>query len=325
MSKKRMQISATLLGILLSAGTFASAYPVFAAQSEVSVENNVDIGNINISLEKHGLDEKGEKTDFDDAQVVVPGQVVDELVDIFNLANDAWVRMKVTFDDSTIDGNMLDDSLLNLGDDWVKCGDYYYYTKPVKHGEAAEFLKSVSIPAEWTEALSEKDQKINFTADAVQEKNFTPNFKSDDPWFGTVIEQSVTDAYTVPVTSNNPFSVAYEGGAAGLVKVGDDFFSNWGTLMPGDVVSGKVTISNKYAQSVKIYFRTDTIADDNLLQKLHLKIACDGQTLYDGSMAGEITNKVLLGDFAQGSSKDLTYTLTAVSYTHLTLPTTPYV
>ena len=111
MSKKRMQISATLLGILLSAGTFASAYPVFAAQSEVSVENNVDIGNINISLEKHGLDEKGEKTDFDDAQVVVPGQVVDELVDIFNLANDAWVRMKVTFDDSTIDGNMLDDSL----------------------------------------------------------------------------------------------------------------------------------------------------------------------------------------------------------------------
>ena len=132
MSKKRMQISATLLGILLSAGTFASAYPVFAAQSEVSVENNVDIGNINISLEKHGLDEKGEKTDFDDAQVVVPGQVVDELVDIFNLANDAWVRMKVTFDDSTIDGNMLDDSLLNLGDDWVKCGDYYYYTKPVK-------------------------------------------------------------------------------------------------------------------------------------------------------------------------------------------------
>ena len=171
MSKKRMQISATLLGILLSAGTFASAYPVFAAQSEVSVENNVDIGNINISLEKHGLDEKGEKTDFDDAQVVVPGQVVDELVDIFNLANDAWVRMKVTFDDSTIDGNMLDDSLLNLGDDWVKCGDYYYYTKPVKHGEAAEFLKSVSIPAEWTEALSEKDQKINFTADAVQEKN----------------------------------------------------------------------------------------------------------------------------------------------------------
>ena len=200
--------------------------------------------------------------------------------------------------------------LLNLGDDWVKCGDYYYYTKPVKHGEAAEFLKSVSIPAEWTEALSEKDQKINFTADAVQEKNFTPNFKSDDPWFGTVIEQSVTDAYTVPVTSNNPFSVAYEGGAAGLVKVGDDFFSNWGTLMPGDVVSGKVTISNKYAQSVKIYFRTDTIADDNLLQKLHLKIACDGQTLYDGSMAGEITNKVLLGDFAQGSSKDLTYTLT---------------
>ena len=237
MSKKRMQISATLLGILLSAGTFASAYPVFAAQSEVSVENNVDIGNINISLEKHGLDEKGEKTDFDDAQVVVPGQVVDELVDIFNLANDAWVRMKVTFDDSTIDGNMLDDSLLNLGDDWVKCGDYYYYTKPVKHGEAAEFLKSVSIPAEWTEALSEKDQKINFTADAVQEKNFTPNFKSDDPWFGTVIEQSVTDAYTVPVTSNNPFSVAYEGGAAGLVKVGDDFFSNWGTLMPGDVVS----------------------------------------------------------------------------------------
>lgn len=177
MSKKRMQISATLLGILLSAGTFASAYPVFAAQSEVSVENNVDIGNINISLEKHGLDEKGEKTDFDDAQVVVPGQVVDELVDIFNLANDAWVRMKVTFDDSTIDGNMLDDSLLNLGDDWVKCGDYYYYTKPVKHGEAAEFLKSVSIPAEWTEAPFRKRSENQFYCGCSSGKEFYSEFQ----------------------------------------------------------------------------------------------------------------------------------------------------
>ncbi|MFR3808776.1 MAG: hypothetical protein ACLTX3_07460 [Lachnospiraceae bacterium] len=76
---------------------------------------------------------------------------------------------------------------------------------------------------------SDQKMELHFTADAVQIKNFTPDFDSDDPWFGTVIEKSITDEYIIPGEKHDLFSVSYEGGAEGLVKVGDDFFSNWET------------------------------------------------------------------------------------------------
>lgn len=305
---KMKQLAAILSAVIVGMGTV----PVYAAQSEVSVINHIGIGNVNIELTKSSLDAQGKKVAFEDEQVVLPGQTVDEIVEVSNLANDAWIRMKVTFEDSTIAD--LDDSLLNVSDNWIKRGDYYYYTKPVDRGDSTEFMKSVTIPASWDESRSDGKMELHFTADAVQVKNFTPDFESEDPWFGTVIEKSVTDEYVIPGTKNDLFSVAYEGGAEGLVKVGDDFFSNWGDLMPGDVVSDEVTVSNKYAKPVSIYFRTKTIADDKFLKELNLQIKCDDQVLYDGSMSGEITDKVLLGKLQKGETKHLTYTLTVPAW-----------
>ena len=301
------KMAAFLSAVIVGMGTV----PVYA-RSEVSVINHVGIGNVNIELTKSSLNDQGEKVSFDDEQVVVPGQTVDEIVEVSNLANDAWIRMKVTFEDSTID--QLDDSLLGISDNWIKRGEYYYYTKPVERGDTTEFMKDVKIPSTWDESLSDKKMELHFTADAVQVKNFTPDFDSDDPWFGTLIEKSVTDEYVIPNTKNDLFSVSYEGGAEGLVKVGDDFFSNWGDLMPGDVVSDTVTVANKYAKSVSIYFRTETIAQDKLLKELNLQIKCDDTVLYDGSMDGEVKNKVLLGTLKNGETKKLTYTLTVPSW-----------
>ena len=307
MPKIAKRMAALLSAIVVGMST-VPAY----AQSEVSVINHIGIGNVNIELTKSSLDKDGRKTAFDDEQVVVPGQTVDEIVEVNNLANDAWIRMKVTFDGSEIQG--LDDSLLSISDNWIKRGEYYYYTKPVDRGDSAEFMENVKIPTTWDESLSDQKMELHFTADAVQIKNFTPDFDSEDPWFGTVIERSITDEYIIPGEKHDLFSVAYEGGAAGLVKVGDDFFSNWGDLMPGDVVSDEVTVANRYAKPVSIYFRTETIADDKFLKELNLQIKCEDKVLYDGSMAGEITNKVLLGTLKKGETKHLTYTLTVPAW-----------
>lgn len=307
MPKITKRMAALLSAIVVGTST-VPAY----AQSEVSVINHVGIGNVNIELTKSSLDKDGRKTAFDDEQVVLPGQTVDEIVEVNNLANDAWIRMKVTFDDSDIKG--LDDSLLSISDNWIKRGEYYYYTKPVDRGDSAEFMENVKIPTTWDESLSDQKMELHFTADAVQIKNFTPDFDSDDPWFGTVIEKSITDEYIIPGEKHDLFSVSYEGGAEGLVKVGDDFFSNWGDLMPGDVVSDEVTVANRYAKPVSIYFRTETIADDKFLKELNLQIKCEDKVLYDGSMAGEITNKVLLGTLKKGETKHLTYTLTVPAW-----------
>jgi len=307
MPKITKRMAALLSAIVVGMST-VPAY----AQSEVSVINHIGIGNVNIELTKSSLDKDGRKTAFDDEQVVVPGQTVDEIVEVNNLANDAWIRMKVTFDGSEIQG--LDDSLLSISDNWIKRGEYYYYTKPVDRGDSAEFMENVKIPTTWDESLSDQKMELHFTADAVQIKNFTPDFDSEDPWFGTVIEKSITDEYIIPEEKHDLFSVSYEGGAEGLVKVGEDFFSNWGDLMPGDVVSDEVTVANRYAKPVSIYFRTETIADDKFLKELNLQIKCEDKVLYDGSMAGEIKNKVLLGTLKKGETKHLTYTLTVPAW-----------
>lgn len=177
MPKITKRMAALLSAIVVGMST-VPAY----AQSEVSVINHVGIGNVNIELTKSSLDKDGRKTAFDDEQVVLPGQTVDEIVEVNNLANDAWIRMKVTFDDSDIKG--LDDSLLSISDNWIKRGGYYYYTKPVDRGDSAEFMENVKIPTTWDESLSDQKMELHFTADAVQIKNFTPDFDSDDPWFG---------------------------------------------------------------------------------------------------------------------------------------------
>ena len=97
MPKITKRMAALLSAIVVGMST-VPAY----AQSEVSVINHVGIGNVNIELTKSSLDKDGRKTAFDDEQVVLPGQTVDEIVEVNNLANDAWIRMKVTFDDSDI-------------------------------------------------------------------------------------------------------------------------------------------------------------------------------------------------------------------------------
>ena len=162
------------------------------------VTNYVNIGDINISLNEYGLDDEGNEVPYEANQRVFPGQRVTEIVRVENRARDAWIRIKPELV-SEIDMVGLDDSMIRLSSDmWVKRGEYYYYMVPVKTGEEIDFMDQVTIPWEWTEEYSDELFKLIITADAVQSEHFTPNFYSEDPWFGTIIEQCVHDSYIKP-------------------------------------------------------------------------------------------------------------------------------
>lgn len=286
--------------------------PVYAKTYKTEVTNNVSIGDINIQLLEYTLDDKGKEIDMPYSTVVLPGQDLPQIVRIMNIANDAWIRVKLQFQsDSELKG--LDESLVTFfaPDEWKKVGDYYYALKPLKHGTGTDFMKSIHIPEYWTEAYSNKTFRIVVTADAVQYKNFKPDFNSDDPWFGTAIEQCVHDRYETPAkVTDTAFSVEFRGGAEGFLRTGDDFFSNWGELMPGDTVEGTVKLRNRYSSGIKLYFKTETIDDDALLETLDLTIrATDGSIIYQGKMDKELSKKVLLGEFPSGSDGRLTYTV----------------
>ena len=94
------------------------------------------------------------------------------------------------------------------------------------------------------------------------------------------------------------------------MKIGDNFFSNWETLMPGDVVSDKVLIRNDYANPTKIYFRTANVANDDLLKKLKIKITNENDVILDGALSDTVNDEVLIAELKKGEEKELSYTVT---------------
>lgn len=284
----------------------------FAAVStyETEVINTVGVGDVNISLSEYELDDNGNEIPYENQKQVLPGQKVDKIVRITNKANTAWIRAKLEY--TSADGiNRLSDEMVSLSSDrWIKAGDYYYYKEALDKNASIDFIDKVMIPPEWDESYAEKSFSIVVTANAVQTKNFTPDFTSDDPWFGTVIETCVHSAYDTKNVGQQDFSVSFEGGAEGLVKVGDNFFGNWGTLMPGDVVTDTVDVKNSYHKPVTMYFRTETIADDILLKALKLQIKNGEAIIYDGTLDGVIQDHIKLAYLKPEETATLTYTLT---------------
>lgn len=273
------------------------------------VVNNVSIGDINIILEEWDKDAYGNLIPYRNKKLVQPGQTVTKIVDVRNVANDCWIRIKVDFEsDEGMTG--VDDSMLHLADEhWIYRGGYYYYTLPVYHGDTVQFIDTVHVPEDWDSSYSGKEFRIIVTSDAVQIRNFTPQFDTEDPWFGTVIEQCVHDEYEdTSYQTSDAFSVSFEGGAEGLVRVGDDFFSNWAEMMPGDTWEDKCEVRNNYNQNVKIYFYTETIAEDILIDNLILTIKNGDKVIYQGPLSGTV-RPIELGNFAPGTGTTMTYSL----------------
>lgn len=298
-----------ILPMLLSA-MFLSSFQSFAAAYTTEVTNNISLGDVNISINEYEHEDNGNEVAYKDNKVVWPGEKVDKIIRIHNNANAVWLRAKLEYTDCGDFKGLSDENVELASDNWIKRGDYYYCTVPVEAKKAVDFVKAVNIPSEWNETRSDSEFSIYTTVDAVQEANFTPDFSSDDPWFGTVIEECVHSKPNITTAINNQaFQVVYENGADGLVKVGDDFFSNWASLMPGDVVSDSVAIGNHYSHQMAILFRTETIADDTLLNKVHMTIKNGDTVLYDGSMNGEITKEIRLGFIKQNETMNLNYTV----------------
>lgn len=287
-----------------------SAFPAFAAESHsdtISVINTVGLDNIHIEINQYDIKDSL-RVPIEENPVVLPAQVINRVCEIKNFANEAWIRAKIVFDEDAPE--VSDDFLTIASDKWKKCGDYFYYVESVPHDNTIELFNRINIPADWDNSYAGKSIKFNVFADAVQTQNFTPDFDNEDPWFGTIIEHRVRDAYVVPVEQGNDlFKVIYENGSEGLVKIGDDFFSNWSTLMPGDVVKDKVLIKNNYSIPTSIYFRTNTIDDSKLLDKLVLKIYTEKRVIYNGLMSGGISNDIELVKLKQGEEIELFYEL----------------
>ena len=79
-----------------------------------------------------------------------------------NEAEPAWIRAKAEF--SGFAGTAGGEAVLEgIPDGWIKCGAYYYWTRPAEKGEELLFFDHVRIPGDWSEEEGEKKFAIDVT------------------------------------------------------------------------------------------------------------------------------------------------------------------
>ena len=288
-------------------GTFMPR-TVLATEYQTDVISTIKTGDISIHLQDYERGKNGKEKIYEDKKLILPGQTISKITRITNEGNAAWVRIKPEWrGDEALDLSL--DMIGGISTDWKQMGDYFYYTRPLEVGESVDFGKTISFPPEWTEAVSDQSFYLYTQVDAVQEANFTPNWESTDPWFGTVIEQCSHTVHPISAKGNQWFSISFEGGAEGLIHIGDDFFSNFGDLMPGDKLSETIKVGNNYSQPVSLYFSADQMEDNaDILNKITLEIKNGSDLIYSGPLSSPI-DKQLLGTYSKGDTSDFTFTI----------------
>lgn len=300
---KFQKLMHALLGIGMSCMLLGTT--VFAKSTD-TVTNHGYIGAVDIEVVHT----------FTDSNVAItPNATVGIQSRVKNIAKPAWIRARIDYPFFTSDYpinqelELPSDVLVKFADEkWKKIGPWYYYLEPVPSDAEIPFTESITFPSDWDSSYVNAEFDMVFTAEAVQERNFDPDFTAEDPWHGVVIEAYDSNNYQLSKESNEHFELIYEGGSKGLLHAGDDFFANWGKVLPGDVLEGEADITNRMKFPVKLYFSADSNGDAELLDLLHLKIWSGDNVVFDGPLSKKLP-KTLLGTYEPNSDDTFKYEL----------------
>jgi len=162
----------------------------------VTVKNKIRMGIVDIELKEYSIDKDGNKIEWKSVKNVLPGETISKIPEITCVKGsaDCYIRAKVEIE--VKDENLVKHekmlSIDNVNVDtnkWYYCEEdwYFYYKEIMKDSsESATLFTEVNIPATWTNEWASKEFAINVTAEAIQSKNFTPDFSnnSTNPWPG---------------------------------------------------------------------------------------------------------------------------------------------
>ena len=161
-----------------------------------TVTNHVKMGIVDIELKEYTLDENGNKIEWKNTENVLPGETISKIPEITCAKGsaDCYVRAKVAIKAKN-ENLMNDEEMLTLDnvnvdkDKWYYCEqDGYFYYKEIltdKSGSVTLFTE-VDVPSQWENKWALEEFTIDVVVDAIQSKNFTPDFNqnSAEPWPG---------------------------------------------------------------------------------------------------------------------------------------------
>lgn len=115
-------------------------------------------------------------------------------------------------------------------------------------------------------------------------------------------------------------SVTYEGGAEKFVFLpgseysDSDLFENFKGVMPGDVLTQRITVKNAADSQIRLYMRAEPVEEIHreFLSRLNLQVTCKDTEIFDAaaSETAQLTENTLLGTFKRAGSTELVVTLT---------------
>lgn len=230
---------------------------------------------------------------------VEPGKVISYIPTITNEGTDAYVRAFISIKKES--GLKLED-FRGISDKWqYNTGDgYFYYTDVVKPDEQLTLFNTLNIPTDYDKRDIDFDVKVS--VDAIQSRNFSPDFTSTSPWGNVKIEsyyEGNVYEYEKNEDDDHDAFITYNGASNKLISNKDDFFSDLPKLVPGDKYKNTMTVYNDFDKEVRLYFEGHpdealNIPND-LLSKITLKITRDdGKVIFDGNLSEDIPNQEIL-------------------------------
>lgn len=301
-----MQKKLLILFLCLCVAVFSCG--LIYGMTSVEVTNEFETGIVDIRLAEYQKTNEGEKP-WEDNPLVLPGDTVSKIPRIYNDGNDCYVRVKITFRDAD---NLNENNLLGVSDKWIKADDgYLYYTEILPHGGEVDVFEALQIPDDFSQNNEGKTFYIDIDADAIQSKNFEPQFELAQPWGDIEIlecgKEGQYDISTFKQSDTQSFSITYQGDVKKLARNADDFFVNFPYLMPGDTYSDELLLENDGNNTIRLYFRSSAEDNSELLDKIQLKISTEieGKTVafYEGDLrALKLNEDVILGSVPAGKT-----------------------
>ncbi len=300
----------------LLAGMYAWAGP----SNSITMQNKISTGVVNISLEEYQAVD-GREESYQNNQVIVPGQTVSKIPEIRCLAEPCYVRCSVEWDLPGRDKvsetfPVTDGCIRGIGEGWVKAGDYWYYTKALGNSEGVRLFEGIRFPEFSAGDMCGQEIDVIISADAIQAANFTPDFKSADPWDGSgkILESWKTrNGSKDEVSQESPnVRIFFKGDAEEMVTDADSLFHVFGEFMPGDVKEGKLLVQNTTGRRQRVYLSMGRPAQDGdsleLLGEVNITVSNGGDTIYNGPASGLAgQDEKLLGIYEAGGGSVLVF------------------
>lgn len=178
----------SLIGIMGIMGLFAYF------TDYVIVKNKVKMGIVDIILSQYTIDLNGNKTKFTGSKDIVPGEVVSNITEISCVkgSESCYVRARADLknkNNELISQDIMSLNILNIDKSkWYYCKEdgYYYYKIELTDENPAIFFTEIRFPSNLDNTWALENIKLDIVAEAVQARNFTPNFSKDskNPWPG---------------------------------------------------------------------------------------------------------------------------------------------